>query len=116
MKYLLIDKSLAVKGQIDFKKEDFFSLKPSSYVTQIGDGRETGSYRTDFFTQPFKYVGSFNDTRDSEEYKYYAFQVPVNMLPENSEPHYLLYESTGVEILRRTKSYVRFFAAVFGTI
>lgn len=32
MKYLLIDKSLAVKGNIEFKQESFFSLQPSSYI------------------------------------------------------------------------------------
>lgn len=110
MEYLLIDQSMAIRGEIDFTKESFFSLSPDTYVIQIGDGRENGSFRTDLFVQPFKYVGSFIGRFES---KYFAFQVPQNMLPANSELHYLLYESTGKEIIRREKSYNRFFSPVF---
>lgn len=113
MEYILIDKSLGVRGELGFTKEAFFSLSPDTDVIQIGDGRETGCYRTDLFVQPFKYVGSFIGREAS---KYYAFQIPIIMLPANSEPHYLLYETTGSEALRRTKSHIRFFSPVFKTI
>lgn len=111
MEYLIIDKRMAVKGDLELNKEFFFNLEVNSFVLQIGDGRETGSYRTDEFSQPFKYVGSFLDN----ETKYFAFQVPKNMLPDNSQKHYLLYETTGHEILSRHKSYVRFYSPEFKT-
>ncbi len=111
MEYLTIDKRLAAKGDIKLKKEPFFGLKVNSFVTEIGDGRENGCYRTDKFSQPFKYAGSFIDKGE----KYFAFQVPQKMLPGNSQKHFLLYETTGHEILCRTKTYVRFFAAKFKT-
>ncbi|SEE67298.1 hypothetical protein SAMN04487765_3730 [Tenacibaculum sp. MAR_2010_89] len=111
MEYLTIDNRMAVKGNLKLIKESFFDLEINSFVTQIGDGRETGNYRTDTFSQPFKYVGCFLE----KDLKYYAFQVPKKMLPGKSQKHYLLYETTGYEILSRHKSYVRFYSAQFKT-
>lgn len=113
MEYIIINNSIGIRGDVNFTKEPFFSLIPDTYIIQIGDGRENGSFRTDLFVEPFKYVGVFIGKADSGTCKYYAFQVPFNMLPVNSEPYYLLYETTGLEILRRTKSYNRFFCPVF---
>jgi hypothetical protein len=115
MDFIIIDNSLGAKGKIDFSQEPFFGIQPDTKILQIGDGRETGCYRTDFFVQPFTYVGSFVATPENEEVKYYAFEVPISMLPDDSESHYLLYESTGSEVLRRKTSYNRFITPVFKT-
>lgn len=112
MQFLTIDKSLAVTGQIEFVQEPFFDLPVGSMVKQIGDGRETGCIRTDVFTHPFKYVGSFKASPLGIENKFFAFQIP-DALYKNLEPHYLLYGSTGCEIVRETKSYYRFLKPEF---
>lgn len=109
LEYISIDKRMAARGNLNLKQEPFFGLAANLFVTQIGDGRETGCYRTDNFCQPFKYAGSFID----KNVKYFAFQVPENMLPENSKNHFLLYESTGSEILSRKEDYVRFYSPEF---
>ena len=102
---------MAVCGEIDFIQDHFFGIKPRSKVVQIGDGRENGCYRTDRFKIPFSYSGSFL----LQGIKYYAFQVPSEMLTKNSIPHYILYESTGSEPLRRKRDYVRFFYPIIKT-
>lgn len=113
MDFIIIDHSLGAKGKIDFLQEPFFGIQPGTKILQIGNGRETGCHRTDFFVEPFAYVGSFIASPENEEVKYYAFEVPINMLPDNSESHYLLYESTGSEVLRRRTNYDRFISPVF---
>ncbi|MDE5421751.1 hypothetical protein L3073_05990 [Ancylomarina sp. DW003] len=113
MNFIIIDKSLGATGQIDFLQEPFFEIQPDTKILQIGDGRETGCNRTDFFVEPFTYVGAFIAAPEGKDVKYYAFEVPVNMLPDDSEPHYLLYESTGLEVLRRKTDYDRFINPVF---
>lgn len=109
MKWLFIDGRQSCKGIVDLKKESFFGLEVGSNVTQIGDGRETGSFRTDRFVKPFVYSGSFIH----EAIEYFVFRIPFEMLPLDSEPHYILYESTGGEVLSRHKEYNRFFVAKF---
>lgn len=109
MKFLTIDKRMACQGNIQFTLEPFFKLPVNTFVTQIGDGRETGCYRTDTFARPFKYVGSFIN----KQTKYFAFKVPKELLPQTEENYYMLYESTGLEILCRHVSYVRFYTPNF---
>lgn len=114
--YLIIDKKLALKGNsLQFNNEKFFTLETGQYVTQIGDGRETGVYRTDFFVEPFLYMGSFEGVDDNGSVKYFAFQIPKSILSilPNNVPHFFLYESTGLEAMIRTKSYIRFFNPKF---
>lgn len=107
---------MAVQGSIKFSNEPFFDLQPNTKVIKIGDGRNTGCYRTDLFTEPFLYVGSFESDITGINEKYFAFQVPQSLTPDSNENYYLLYESTGLEILRRTKSYVRFITPIFEKI
>lgn len=115
MEYLIISKSLAVKGIIDFKKENLYGLEPDTPVLQIGNGKENGCIRTDYFVKPFYYVGSFIGINDDGDCKYYAFRIPEDMLPKKSEPHYLLYEDTGHELCRHRKDYTRFLKPIFKT-
>ncbi len=112
-----IDDSEGIKGvDIEFIKEKLFDLEPGVFVTQIGDGRNNGSYRTDNFVQPFQYVGSLKIDMDGEMAKVYCFQVPPEMIPTLSEQAYLLYESTEFEILRRDKKYMRWMVPIFKTV
>ena len=116
MRFITIDKSIAAVGEINFLKESFFKIQPGDKISQIGDGRETGSYRTDKFTYPVEYKGSFlSDQYGDESNKYYAFKVPIELSPDDGLNYFLLYESTGLEILRRTTSYIRFFKPVIST-
>lgn len=112
MQFITIDKSLAVKGDIDFVHVPFFDLPVGSMVKQIGDGRENGCIRTDVFTEPFKYVGSFMASPLGVENEFFAFEIPASIY-KASEPHYLLYGSTGCEIVRETKDYYRFLKPQF---
>ncbi|WP_228235915.1 hypothetical protein [Allomuricauda sp. M10] len=112
MKFLTVDGSLAVMGQIEFDPKEFFGLPIGSMVKQIGDGRETGSIRTDVFREPFKYCGSFKASPLGVENEFFAFQVP-DAIYESKEPLYLLYGSTGCEVVRETKGYYRFLKPQF---
>lgn len=112
MDFLIINKSLAVKGEIEFTDEPFFSLRVGSMVSQIGDGRENGCVRTDRFAAPFEYVGSFKAKLTGVDSKFFAFKIPSTIY-ENSSPHYMLYGSTGLEVLRERIDYVRFMKPIF---
>lgn len=112
MKFLTVDGSLAVMGQIEFEAKPLFDLPVGSMVKQIGDGRETGCIRTDVFREPFKYCGSFKASPIDVENEFYAFQVP-DTIHKSKEPLYLLYGSTGLEVVRETKSYYRFLKPEF---
>lgn len=124
MKIRIIDGALGLSGQnISFQKEDFFSLKAGTFVTQIGNGKSNGTIRTDSFSFPVEYVGSIVCKFNKEE-KMFAFKLPIQ---DNNDDFFLLYGSTGLEIFtehelakkdRLTKkrtSYVRFYAPIFKT-
>tara|TARA_R110002050_G_scaffold295237_1_gene453843 strand:+ start:9502 stop:9852 length:351 start_codon:yes stop_codon:yes gene_type:complete len=115
MQFITVDKTLAVKGKIIFENKPFFSLPVGSLVKQIGDGRENGCIRTDIFTKPFKYVGSFKASPFTVENEYFAFEIPAEIY-RSSEPIYLLYGSTGAEVIRETKTYYRFLKPEFKII
>ena len=115
MKFLTVDGSLAVTGNIAFEEKPFFGLPPNTMVKQIGDGRENGCVRTDVFREPFKYVGSFKASPTDVENEFFAFEIPENW-HNMAEPVYLLYGSTGSEVVRETKDYYRFIKPEFKTI
>lgn len=116
-KIRIIDNRLGLSGQnIQFKNEDFFGLKVGQKVVQVGDGRENGSFRTDSFKYPVKYVGSVM-CQFSKAEKLFAFQLPDKI---NDEDVFLLYGSTGEEIFtegsyskKRKLGYMRFYVPVF---
>ncbi|WP_353119468.1 hypothetical protein [Myroides odoratus] len=113
---------LGLSGRnINFHKEDFFGLKPNQSVIQIGNGKENGTIRTDFFKSPIMYSGSIICQFDKKE-KMYAFKLTEK---EGDEELYLLYGSTGEEIFTeavfsiksrvtgKISSYMRFYKPEF---
>ena len=122
MKIRIVDKSLGMSGNnISFYDEEFFSLKPNESIIQIGNGKNNGTIRTDKFSYPIKYVGSIFIQFNKKE-KMFAFLLPDKV---NNESIYLLYGTTGSEILTeavfsnkdritgKTTAYLRFFAPNF---
>ena len=117
MRIISIDKRLSLIGQnLKFKQENFFDLIPGTIVTQIGDGRNTGTYRTDTFKNPVIYMGSIVYQFDEKE-TLYAFQLKPKHKNNNL---YLLYGSTGDEIFteeltnnQNKNSYMRYYTPQF---
>lgn len=121
-KIIIVDKRLGLSGQnILFNKEPFFGLNPNESIIQIGNGKENGTIRTDKFSFPVKYVGSFICQFDEPE-KMFAFMLPEKI---NNEDIFLLYGSTGCQIFTesvfsmqdrhtgKTTGYVRVYAPDF---
>lgn len=113
----IISDRLGMTGKdIDFLNEDFFGLKPSESVRQIGNGKENGTMRTDNFAYDLKYVGAII-CQFSKPEKMYAFELPEK---NNDENIYFLYGTTGNEIFteavysrKQKTSFMRFYAPVF---
>lgn len=112
----ILDNRLGLTGKNVFTDEDFFDLKVGDQITQIGNGKNNGTIRTDLFTNPIKYVGSIMCEFDKPE-KMYAFQIAETDM-------YILYGSTGQEIFTeeiysrdkktgKASSYVRFYSPEF---
>lgn len=117
MKLRIVDDALGLSGEnIQFVKEDFFGLKVGEKVTQIGNGKENGTIRTDKFKYPLLYVGSIICEYSKSE-KMFAFKLPYKI---NDEHIYYLYGSTGLEIYTECilssitgSSYMRFYKPFF---
>ncbi|ADY51461.1 hypothetical protein Pedsa_0889 [Pseudopedobacter saltans DSM 12145] len=122
MKFSIIYGKLGMSGQnIGFENETFYSLKVGDFITQIGNGKENGTIRTDNFDTPIRYVGSIICNFSKPE-KMYAFELSEK---HNSDNLYLLYGDTGCEIFteavfsykdrttKKTSSYMRFYAPCF---
>ena len=122
MKIRLIDKRLGFSGQnTSFKNESFFELSVGNKITQLGNGKDNGTIRTDLFKYPVEYVGSIMIQFDELE-KMYAFKLPDKI---DNEDIYLLYGSTDFEIwteavfsskdriTNKISTYMRFYKPVF---
>ncbi len=124
MRYCLISGKHCLIGKgIQFNLVPFFDLECGSKVSSIGDGRNTGTYRTDNLDPCLQYVGSIvcpsisGNTKTEEVYAFKYPNTPENNLKEG-ESIYILYQSTGCEILRTSytstgNSYVRFYKPKF---
>jgi len=126
---LCVENYLGMAGKhILFGNEKFFGLNPGDCVTQIGNGKNNGTIRTDKFHYPVMYVGSIICQFHAPEEmaapeKMFAFKVPEET--EDGESIYLLYGSTGHEIFTEYRycekdrttgkpaSYVRFYKPEF---
>lgn len=125
MKIRIIDKALGLSGQnLEFVNEDFFGLKVGTFITQIGNGKNNGTIRTDTFAYPLEYVGAIL-CEFKEKEKMFAFKLPSKV---SNEDVFLLYGSTGLQIFtehtfsskdrlttKRT-SYLRVYEPIFKAI
>lgn len=116
MKIAKINRRLGLQGNnIEFTKEPFFGLQPGTKITQIGNGKENGTIRTDVFEQPLTYVGSVI-VQFSKKEKMFAFQLDCKVDNENV---YFLYGKTKYEIFTETgnktnnESFMRFYKPEF---
>lgn len=101
--------TLGLRGNPEFDNKPFFDLQVGAMVKKIGDGRENGCYRTDDFVSPFRYCGSIQIDDD----EFYAFELPLEILDDKNIPVFILYGSTGSEVLRETKGNYRFYVPIF---
>lgn len=94
-KLIILDGRLSIKGKdIEFNLETFFDLVPGQVISQIGNGKENGTIRTDKFVNPVEYIGTIMVQFQKLE-KMYAFKLPESVDGDNL---YFLYGSTGHEI------------------
>lgn len=101
-------------------KEPFFNLKPGDSITQVGDGTNTGTYRTDQFKHPVTYVGAAFLTLPEPELLYlFDTHTEIKSMFSISKV-YLIYGSTGLEVFteaiysrKNHKTYMRFYKPVF---
>lgn len=118
----IIENRLAMSGRdVSFSGEPFFGLLPGEKVSQVGDGRENGTIRTDSFGSPLVYRGSIVCEFQKPE-KMFAFELPRK---EDGSSLFFLYGTTGHEIFtegvyarkdrttKKVSGYMRFYAPVF---
>ncbi|MEA4981439.1 MAG: hypothetical protein VB066_01850 [Paludibacter sp.] len=118
----IIAKQLGLSGQnILFENEGFFGLNPGDKITQIGNGKENGTIRTDKFPFACEYVGSIICQFEKPE-NMFAFKIPEK---NNEDDMYFIYGSTGTEIFTeavfsmkdrltgKISGYMRFYAPEF---
>lgn len=117
MSIRIIDGRLGLSGQgLKFEKEALFGLEPGQKVIQVGDGRETGTFRTDILRFPIEYVGSIICQFLNQE-KMYAFRIIET--GGIKEDLFFLYGSTGHELFTecmpgpKARPYVRFYKPTF---
>ena len=99
MKKIIISGQPCILGDCNFVEEPFLNLLPGTKIVEIGDGRNTGCYKTLKLKTYITYVGSIT----IEKEKRFAFEIRPEEIDgwdlfESMQKVYALFVKVGTDI------------------